>query len=149
MSAKMIREALAALGVILSMLFVGLELRQNTLAVRATALNDLASASRDWLLAISSNPELTATMVRWVEGAELSPTETLAARSQVLALLRNTENVFLQVQAGAVEESALISYGFGGSLPFRSPHFPPFWAQRRDIFHPDFVAAFEAARGLD
>jgi hypothetical protein len=41
MSGKSIREALAAVGIVLSLVFVGLELRQNTLAVRATALNDL------------------------------------------------------------------------------------------------------------
>jgi len=143
------RQAAAAVGVILSLLFVGMELRQNTLAVSATALNDLATGSRDWTLAIASSPELAAAMVDWLSGQDLEPTERLMAVSTVIALLRNVENVFLQVDAGAVNESALVSYGFGGAGgPFDSPFFAEYWAATKGSYNPDFVLAFEAARGL-
>ena len=149
MSGKSTREAVAAIGVILSLLFVGLELRQNTLAVRATALNDLATGSRDWVLAIASNPELAAVMVDWLAGEELDRTEGLMARSTIIALLRNVENVYLLVEAGAVDESALGSYGFSSSGgPFDSPLFANYWARTKHNYNPNFVLAFEAERGL-
>jgi len=149
MSGKSVRQAAAAVGVILSLLFVGMELRQNTLAVRATALNDLATGSRDWTMAIASSPELTAAMVNWLTGQDMDSTERLMAVSTVIALLRNVENVFLQVQAGAVDESALVSYGFGGAGgPFDSPFFAEYWAGTKGNYNPDFVLAFEAERGL-
>ena len=148
MSGKTLRETLAAVGVMLSLLFVGLELRQNTLAVRATALNDLATGSREYLLTVGSNPDLIAARIRWIAGEELEPVEMEMTIWTLSALLRNMENVFLQVRAGAVDESALQSYGFSVALPFRSPHFAAMWASRRGGFHPDFVAAFEAQLGL-
>ncbi len=149
MTRKPIREAVAAVGVILSLLFVGLELRQNTLAVRATALNDLATGSREWTLAIASNPALAAVMASWLAGDSLGRTERLMAVSTVIALLRNVENVFLQVEAGAVDESALVSYGFGGvGGPFASPHFAEYWETRKGNYDLNFVLAFDAERGL-
>ncbi len=149
MPGKSTREVIAVIGVILSLLFVGLELRQNTTAVRATALNDLSTGSRDWVLAIASNPELAAVMADWLAGEELGRVEGLMARSTVIALLRNVENVYLLVEAGAVDESALVSYGFGGSGgPFDSPLFADYWARVRHNYNPQFVLAFEAERGL-
>lgn len=149
MFGKSTQQAIAVIGVILSLLFVGLKLRQNTLAVRATALNDLATGSRDWLLAIASNPELTAVMSDWLAGEDLGRIEGLMARTTVIALLRNVENVYLLVEAGAVDESALMSYGFSGSGgPFDSPLFADYWARTRHNYNTDFVLAFEAERGL-
>ena len=149
MSGKSVRDTMTAVGVILSLLFVGMELRQNTLAVRATSLNDLATGSRDWTLAMASNPELSGVMVHWLRGGDLDPTESIMAHTAVIALLRNVENVFLQVEAGAVDESALLSYGFSGTGgPFLSPLFPDYWASIRSNFAPRFLLAFEAERGL-
>ncbi len=47
MSGKAIRETLAALGVIASMVFVGLEIQQNTRALHAAAIQDLTNVVRD------------------------------------------------------------------------------------------------------
>ena len=149
MSGKSMRDAAAALGVILSLLFVGMELRQNTRAVRATALNDLATGSRDWTLAMASNPELSGVMVAWLRGEDLDPTESIMAHTAVIALLRNVENVFLLVETGAVDESALVSYGFSGTGgPFVSPLFADYWNDIRPNFDPRFVLAFDEERGL-
>ena len=46
MSGKAIRETLAALGVIASMVFVGMEIRQNTAVARASAHNDLVAGAQ-------------------------------------------------------------------------------------------------------
>ncbi len=142
-------ETIGVLAVVLSLVFVGAELRQNTVAVRATALNDLATGSRDWVLAIASNPELAAVMADWLAGEDLGRVEGLMARSTVIALVRNVENVYLLVEAGAVDESALVSYGFSGSGgPFDSPLFADWWARNKHNYNPQFVLAFEAERGV-
>jgi len=144
MTGKSIREGLAALGVILSLIFVGAEVRQNTVAIRATTLNDLASGSREWLMSIGASPALASVWRRWLAGEELSPDEMEMADLTVNALLRNVENVFLQVEAGAVDQTALVSYGFGGASAWQSPYFLGYWGRRWVRYHPDFVTAFEA-----
>ena len=109
MTGKAIRETLTAAGVVLSLLFVGLELRQNTLAVRATALNDLASGSRDYFLAVSADRDLVAATVSFMADEELDRVDTARVEMTLMAILRNLENVFLQVRTGVVDESALRS----------------------------------------
>ena len=51
MSSKAIREALAALGVIASLLFVGFEIRQNTMVARASAYQAIGVATAATLTA--------------------------------------------------------------------------------------------------
>ena len=46
MSGKAIRETLAALAVVASLVFVGLEIQQNTVASQAEQENDIFDASR-------------------------------------------------------------------------------------------------------
>jgi hypothetical protein len=59
MSGKATRETLATLGVIASMIFVGLEIRQNTQAVRANAIQESTNVARQQVLTIAADAELT------------------------------------------------------------------------------------------
>jgi len=59
MSGKTTRETLATLGVIASMVFVGLEIRQNTQAVRANAIQESTNVARHQVLTLAADPELT------------------------------------------------------------------------------------------
>ena len=63
-------------------------------------------------------------------------------------MMRNAENVFLQFQEGVVDESVLASYGWADNAVFRREGFVDWWSVRRQRFHPDFVAAFEAEYDL-
>ena len=142
------KELVAALGVILSMIFVGLELRQNTVAVRAAARNELAAGARDWLMALAESPELADALGLWLTpDSELTPTQGSAARYAVRALLRNVENVFFQVQGGIVPEEALTSYGIQSGV-FRGPRFHDLWISERDGYDPEFVTLFETRLGI-
>lgn len=135
----------AALGVILGLLFVGLELRQNTAAVRAAALNDLATGARDLLLAVSTDAELSELYHRWIiADASLTPIERTRIRLLIAAMLRSAENAFLQSRIGVVDSLALRRYGLTENPAFQSALFPDMWtSELRDRFHPDFVAAIE------
>jgi hypothetical protein len=137
-------EALAALGVILSLTFVAVELQQNTKAIEATVRNDLASASREWTLALATSPELTEALLKWEAEEEMTSVEARMVIQLAVGVLRNVENVYLQVQNGSVEESALIGYGFQGIPLMRASRFTRWWALVRNSYHPDFVADFEA-----
>ena len=61
-------ELVTTIGVLVSLIFVGLEVRQNTAVARAQARNDLASLSQEWLLAMAQDPTLNrAFMAYWLE----------------------------------------------------------------------------------
>jgi len=148
MSGKAVRETLAALGVIASLVFVGAEIRQNTAVARATALNDLANGAREFLLAVGTDSDASSVLRRWREGGELSDDESQQATYLVMALLRNFENVFMQTATGVLPSDALLSYAYTNSNIAQLQAFREFWPTARPRFHPDFVAAFEAEYGL-
>ncbi len=53
---KSVFELAGAVAVLLGLIFVGLELRQNTAAVQAATFQDLIHASSDFLVDIGSDP---------------------------------------------------------------------------------------------
>ena len=144
----------ATIGVILSLLFVGLELRQNRQLARAQVRQGLADRNAQVLSAIAENPELaTAWIALWTSSGsarsiEMTATDTLQATYQMINLLRHVENVYLQYLEGVVDESVLTSYAFRNSRTFVLPQFHRFWPGVRDSFDPRFVTAFEVEYGL-
>jgi len=58
MSGKAVRETLAALGVIASLVFVGFEIRQNTSATRSATQNAIYDAGRQGTIAVLGNGPL-------------------------------------------------------------------------------------------
>jgi hypothetical protein len=67
----------------------------------------------------------------------------------MFANLRNLENVWLQSQAGVVDEAVLTTYGFRSSFLYRSDTFRQSWESLwSTVFDIAFVRAFEEANGL-
>ena len=69
------KEFVAATAVILSLVFVGLEIRQNTLAVRSSTLQALSDSHRDLVLGSILSQEHSALISRtsWAKPPRASP----------------------------------------------------------------------------
>jgi hypothetical protein len=151
-----IRQVLSATAVVLSLLFVGVQIRQNTVAQRAQTRQALADASREFILDVVASPELwNAWVGRWrfVSGqhrevdTQLSQADSAKAEVAIMALLRNAENVFLQYREGAIDESALATYGFSGGI-WDGPEVRAWWLTQRARWDSSFVRAFEEANAM-
>jgi len=142
----------ATIGVILSLIFVGMELRQSTVISRAQTRQGLADRNGDLISSIAQNPELArAWGIMWRERLDSIPlthTDSTQANWAMFGMLRHVENVYLQYLEGVVDESVLDSYGFRGNDNFEGAQFPDWWAPRRHRFDPRFVEEFEAEYGL-
>lgn len=147
-------EIVATIGVILSLLFVGYEIRQNTAVARGQARHDLAALNQEWLLALGQDAEYESLWYRFWElgegtaenpGAILTPDEKRRAWYIMTMHLRRLENVFFQFREGLVDESALASYGFASVFLFQRPQFAVYWYEQnsRAGFDPGFVAFLE------
>jgi hypothetical protein len=137
-------EVVAAVGVILSLLFVGLEIRQNTAAVRAQTRQGLTTMSGDFLMQMATT-DLGDLWFRWAAGEEIDPSEWNRLHLAIITGVRNLENIYLQYREGVIDESALSSYGWRGSVMYGTDRFAEWWwAGGRNRFNPMFVAAFEA-----
>lgn len=145
-------RSLSAVGVILSLLFVGLELRQTRQLARAQVRQGLAERNAVMIYAVAQNPELArAWTAMWLSadapGLELSAADSTQANYAMFGLVRQAENVYLQFLEGVVDESVLNSYGFRNTL-FARPQFKLWWPRYKSGFDPRFIAVFEAEYGL-
>ena len=152
---RTIGEVVAGAAVIASLVFVGLELRQNTAAIQAQTRQGLADRGGQFITSISENPELARAFdLMWnpyggtPRDVVLTYTDSVQARSALVGLLRHIENVYLQYHEGVVDETVLNSYGFRNTPVFQGPEFAEFWPLLRDRFDERFVTAFEVEYGL-
>jgi len=117
-SMRTLGEFLAVIGVVLSLVFVGLELRQSTIASRAAAYQELGMATADIWFSLASNGELNEIFWQAVLNEDgysnLPESDKRVFLSHQLGALRLYETVYLQVQQGLLEQSALESLGWKG-----------------------------------
>jgi len=142
-------EAIAALGVILSLLFVGVQIRQTAAVAGAQAAQDLAAMSQEFLLTLGADPEADRVFTATYWSMEpVSEAEGRRARYIMIAALRRAEAAFAQVERGLLPESALEAYGTTDiSGRFENQRFLDFWAARRTTFNPAFVEFVERRSG--
>ncbi|MFG0313539.1 MAG: hypothetical protein ACF8LL_05065 [Phycisphaerales bacterium] len=142
------KDLIGALGVVLSLLFVGFEVRQNTRALQATVRNDLTAASREYLLAQSTSPELSTAYELWASGGESSPVQDRMVMTSTMALIRNIENVYLQAELGTIDSEVVGMFGLTSPI-FQSAKFRAFWeSSARASVDPGFAEAFDTANGF-
>lgn len=133
-----IRELIAAGGVILSLLFVGLEIRDNTNAVRGATIQGISDQSIIVTLAIAEIPEMRSGYSKILAGRdeELTPAEEDAVTQLYSAAMRISENRFRQLDLGVLDSPSSVG---GGSVLYRVPFFRAYWANRRSAYPDDFV----------
>jgi len=128
-------EILGVLGVIASMIFVGVEIRQNTDAVLGATLHDISQQSLDLVMAGLDNPELRSAFAAGREN-KLSPEQKDLMNWFLSAKLRADENRFRQVELGILDASTFQQ--LSNHVAYRMTYFAEYWALRGDSFAPDF-----------
>jgi hypothetical protein len=144
MTGSALREELGFAGVVGSLVFVGLEIRQNTLATRAAAYQDMGTAISDVWLQGSQNPTLASLTLRSLEDpdAEFTPEEEAQIANQDIAALRQYEVVWRQVNLGVLDGEVL---GYFGWDP-RDVAVGRRWQRIRGFMSTDFREFLESAR---
>jgi len=95
----------ANIGVIIGIVFLGIEIRGNTIATEATSLQLAAELDQSFLIAVGSDVEVTRVWTTYV-GAPDTLTDAERAQGTILfaALIRRLENMLLQHRSGALSE---------------------------------------------
>ena len=139
-------ETIGVVGVIASLIFVGVEIRQNTQAVRGATYQALTESSLELLFRISEDPEVGGQIDQWGAGAELEPLVVSKVEALVTAYLRHLENAYYQMEEGTLRPEFLENWS--GNPVFGLPHFGAFWERRKRAFGVDFQRYFEERWGL-
>jgi hypothetical protein len=149
-------DLIAAAGVIASLILLSIEIRSNTKAVRAAALESITSQAVQLNLAIATAPELRSGYRKIMAGHhnQLTLDEEDALVAWYSSLMRLDENRFRQRDLGIfgrrLTNSGVAAIGSGTAV--RLPFFHLFWETRRAGYPADFRAYVDSTiipRGVD
>ncbi len=139
-------EAVAALSVILGLVFVAIEIRDSNAVARAEARREASAQNIDFVMQLTTDPDLNRLWTQeWTEEfvSSLSPEDQMRIFRSAVALTLRLETVYLQYREGVLDSASLGSYGMV-QPKLREPWFKQFWAETyRPLLDPDFVAYFE------
>lgn len=144
------KEAVAALGVIVSLLFVAYEIRQNTDAVRSGTVQQIAGMSFAYTLEFAQDPEWMRLMTLLFEESvpveDLAPVDRQRLTWGLLASTRIMEVRFRQHQLGTIDDDDM--EGLGGTSNthwYNSAMYRDWWrlSDPQLRWAPDFVKFME------
>jgi len=133
-------EAIGGIAVLVSLVYLAIQIRQNTKATRASTLLGLTNAWQDYLLqAIQpSMVDLLQNSARDPEG--MSRSDLLRFFLLTRIIFRRFENDFLQFESGTFDTGSWEGYrnAFVQDV-LALPAFRAMWKQQRDSYAPGFV----------
>tara|TARA_B100001996_G_scaffold191835_2_gene146818 strand:+ start:6366 stop:6818 length:453 start_codon:yes stop_codon:yes gene_type:complete len=146
MNNRIILEGVGLFSVIGSLLFVGVEIRQNTAAVRGATQQDISYQISEMYKIGVENDKIASIMSRSYQGlkkSDLTDTEFLQFWLFSMLGYRRVENIYLQYKNGFLTEEAFDRIGMSF---YRTPIQLEIWNERKDDFDPEFAAFFEQLR---
>jgi hypothetical protein len=122
-----------------SLVFVGLQIRQNTLATRAASHNAVSNSLNEINRMFAENGDLAKI---WLTGMAdrqaLTPEERWRFDSTARAYMHVCETMYVQAGLGAGDKSVLHAEEEGIKLLFTSPGMRDWWAENPYGFCPEF-----------
>ena len=138
---KDVIEGMGVLSIVASLIFVAFEIRQNTDAVRSSAIHDISRFSYDATVLSIENDEIRDARLAVCRG-DLDESQRFLLRLYYAALMRIQMNRFYQLQLGILDEQMILSLsGKGGA--YRNPYFAEIWPELKIDFTEEFQAYIE------
>jgi hypothetical protein len=137
-SAKAVGEMLAAIGVIVSMLFVGMQLRLSNIQARAAAYQAIGIATSEFHRSFDARLNRLATESDYPEAVQrwsLADWESL--QRIYSADLRMLETILLQVEQGLLPADATTRLGYNWGPVLRSPGYACLWPELSTAVGPE------------
>jgi len=134
-----IAEVIGAIAIVISLMYVGVQVRDSTRATRSATANDTSAAMAAWYITTANNPESTRVVLDGMTNPEILSREETA---QFIYLIHG---LFLEYQAAYyVSEQGTLDIELRESLVNtllgvrEQPGFLLYWGQRQDLFQPSF-----------
>ena len=141
-------ELVAAMGVVVSLVYLARQVRDNTSSVRTAANQDLMT-SFNAVMAFPSASEHGARLYRTaVSGSweELTTDEVAASRIVMVQITRVFEQAYLQYRAGFLEEDVWAGWRYQMVLSLGLPGYADAWRANRPMVNPDFARMLDGLR---
>lgn len=136
-------EFLGAIGVIISLLYLAVQVQQNTKSVRSSTYQALVDSAQDFALLLGSDPEIASTFTRGLADEDLSRQEQAQFTWLFHVIIRQVENGHFQAMSGAMDPE--LWEGWTGTLRgiVGSPGGRRMWSSVRPRLRASFVQFVE------
>lgn len=132
-------QLVASVGVIGSLFYLAVQVRQNTRSSRTVVVDSLAKSMHDLAFAMAQNDQLlravTTTLQDWGAATEI---ERARAASFMLGYFKLFENAWFQMRKGTLERDQWQGYDAFLRTVLFQPAVKPWWQMRRTFFAPGF-----------
>ncbi len=148
MSKKVTRETVAALSVIASLIFVGYEIRLNTVAARASAYQAIGIATAAAIDNWAHDEQMMMLGQKKADAMDATDWDRFAMKMKVFARLGET--VLLQVEQGLLPPDAMERLGYRGWMEFlQDPMTACIWPLIRPEVSTSFREFVEGAQSVN
>ncbi len=139
-----IGEFVAAIAVVISLIYLAVQIRQNTRSVRASSYHAVVTNLSNISANIGHNAPVADLFVRGQTDLQaLSPTEQRQFAFLVVSVFRNLEDIFYQFNQNMVDEVVWAGWKHRITRYFWQPGVQAWWPTWRDDCHPDFKEFLE------
>ena len=142
-------EIAGLVSIIASLIFVGAEIRQNTIAIRGATQQEISLQLSEMLTLVVENERIAYLMDEAYNGItknEISKVDFSRFRAFANIGFRRIENIYLQHLNGFISDDAFQRIGWDY---YRTPLLREIWEDRKKGFNPDFVIIYEKMRDKD
>jgi hypothetical protein len=128
-------EFVGAIGVVISLVYLARQMRQNTLSVRAASFNSMIQNSIRLLEHSFRDSEFAAFLARAeADPDKLTPHERLRWDSYMTAVYRHFGNLVYQFRVGALDEQMWQAYQQDLKQHLRADSWAAWYLRHRDVF---------------
>ena len=132
-------ELIGAVAVVVSLIYLAVQIRQNTRAVRSSTFQSVVDTLSTGVAEIARDPEITRLWITGLQNSdELSEIERGRFRLFVLMAVRKWENAFYQHGAGMLDEPQWKGIVQDIRSIVRQPGFRAWWDRVPDVVSSDF-----------
>jgi len=137
--AYFLSEIIGVIAVVISLIYVGLQVKQNTHVVRLNTVHNIAEGQRECNALMAANGDLCEVIFKGMQDAEsVSGAEKMRFYILAHVIFRPLEDAYFQYQEGALEEKQWQALSRQFINFIKLPGLLTYWEERKFMYSDDF-----------
>lgn len=142
-------EIIGAFAVVVSLIYVGIQVNDSNRAIRSAAVNDANVSVQSWYLEIGASDYAYQWYDTLMSEEAESPQEEFRFMMSFHGVYLGFQNSYLMVEEGTLDPELVDGLTNAVVAVKDTPGFKRYWRQRRGMLHPRFVQYVEAQVAKD
>ena len=139
-----IGELIAAIATVLTLVYLAIQVRQNTRALKASTFQSISSELGQNVQPLLNTPDMAAIFAKsTTEPSALTKDERLKIQALYLAMFRQLESVFVQTELGSIDREFVAGAELSLLSLLNTPFCSEWWESAKPIFYQPFVSYVE------